>query len=237
MVPTIAEAFFTPTDERWMIVAHELGHILFNMGDMYVTKHAYSAHDICLMDNWSRDMSPHVDPIHKLWLGWAEPRVVEEDDLYSLDNVVFNNDMVILPRHDTDGREYYILENRRGTNNNQPGYNKNIPSDGVLIWHAIDNDADNDLAPNCVAQNTWDIIKNSSSRRGIRVIRPWIQPTLTLSSWDDSTYDLFDNGLNCGGLWNMRRNVLEWADGTPSGYEVTNWSGPGDVMSFNIKVP
>ena len=64
------------------LVAHELARILLGAGDMYFTGfYPYAAGPYSLMDQSPRN-PPHLDPFHKLKLGWVEPVVITSSGWY-----------------------------------------------------------------------------------------------------------------------------------------------------------
>ncbi|WP_375414575.1 hypothetical protein [uncultured Bradyrhizobium sp.] len=81
----------------------------------------------------------HLDPWHKLELGWSEPRIVA---LSSYGNAVLpaaDRNEPAAPLLFYDPRrgpsEYFILEFRNNRYRGGSGYDANIPQNGVGIWH------------------------------------------------------------------------------------------------------
>ena len=184
--------------------------------------------------------SAHIDPANKLALGWVDPLWIEQGGQIDLLDVKVGEEVMILPRHEGgDGKEYYIVENRQTTNMFEPPlYDKWISDSGVAVWHVVLDDALNANAPNCIAQVDWNNWTSGSLRRGVRLLRPTMDP-LPLSStlWSDAEYDLLDAGVVCNPNPALRRNALTWADGNPSGYQLLDFSAPGELMSFFLVVP
>jgi M6 family metalloprotease-like protein len=65
------------------LVAHELSHILLNTPDMYFWFfYPYASGAYSLMDQHGRH--PHLDPFHKLRLGWIAPTVVTRSGKFTI---------------------------------------------------------------------------------------------------------------------------------------------------------
>lgn len=81
----------------------------------------------------------HLDPWHKMLLGWCEPRLVP----FSTGGVL-NLPAAQLGRSDAPvllfdpgrlGREYFLIEYRTQTTPNGPGYDNNVSGNGMVLWH------------------------------------------------------------------------------------------------------
>lgn len=72
------------------------------------------------------------------------------------------------------------------------------------------------------------------ARRGIRMIRPIYGPPINWNLWDGSNpqtgYDLLSLDTDPNHV------TLKWADGTPSGFSITNIPIAGPDMTVYIKV-
>ncbi|MEQ8763485.1 MAG: M6 family metalloprotease domain-containing protein [Planctomycetota bacterium] len=233
--------WYTSDPERYFSsAAHELMHLYADLGDLYIN--GYNADTevgkLSLMGD-NRDTSTHIDPLNKLAMGWLRPTVVESTGFYMLEDVKDSGEVFVLPRRNGgNGTEYFILENRQDSNSD-PDYDENIDTQGVIIWHIIEDPAQSDFSPSCMSQTDWDTFVSGNGRRGIRIVRPTISFSNTWSAWNDVRYDIFDGGLVCpaGGDDPLdRRNQLVWADGTPSGYSIVNWPAAGAMMLLEIGV-
>lgn len=234
-IPQIVE-WYTSFPSFFSTAAHELSHLFFDTGDMYVKDYSFvtEAGTASLMGDNTGNTS-HFDAMHKLALGWITPRVVQGSGIYTLDEVKTSGEILILPRRFSgDGQEFFLLENRY-SNVVDPLYDENTLVDGIVVWHVVLDSGENAQAPNCMSQNAWDTRVSGNTRRGIRVVRPGLVFSNAGAAWNASEYDLLDIGLACppGGP----TNVLTWADGTPSGYNILAWSPEGPSMSFFIDVP
>jgi len=218
------------------VVAHELSHILLGTADMYFNFfNSAAAGDYSLMDRTYK--TTHLDPFHKLKLGWALPKIIFRSDRYNLHNVEKHYDIWILldPTRGTD--EYFIVENRwRGTSYDQP-----MADDGGLaIWHIMENPAvyGSVPAPRFTDSAKWAALSPGDwGRRAIQMIRPILTPPSDdgQALWDGAQpgtdYDLLSKDTN------PSHAELRWADGTPSGFNLHSISAAGPTMRATIDVP
>ena len=129
--------------------AHELAH---NLGaeDLYDTKR--NGHGGDAVAGWPRaydfslecngnhisagSMPAYLDPYHRIYLGWAEEKVVG-DGVYTISSTTTNN-YVVLRVNTPDPGEYYLVEIRLKT-----GFEEKLTSGnskgGIMVWH-IDDD-------------------------------------------------------------------------------------------------
>jgi M6 family metalloprotease-like protein len=222
--------------------AHEVGHQILMLGDLYrkndgVSKVNTQPGVFCLLDQDNWHIAQHINPAYKLALGWVTPRIIAQDAALSLEDVKVSREVVILPRSPgkaTD--EFVILENRTIPANNAH-YDLGLPDSGIAVWHLVPSPTDGPLLPPCQDQDIWDTqTGGDAARRGIRLIRPSITASSDYSAlWSNQHYDLDAFGLVCPGD-GPARNVLLWADGSQS-YEIRNFSAPGGVMTFNVINP
>ncbi len=224
VIPLIAEAYIgSPPDLD--LVAHELSHLFLNLPDMYFNFFfPYAAGVYSLMD--ANYVDNHLDPFHKIRLGWVQPPNIRKSGWYPFDNIEQSHVAYVLhdPAHGVG--EYFIVENRH------PGlnYDSKLPDSGLAVWHIIeDPDIYKNLpAPAGVKASDWSTIgANDWGRRVIRMVRPVYGPPFDNSKalWDGSDpatgYDLYP----------------DWADGTPSGFAIKNITPAGPYMEAYIQVP
>ena len=231
--------------------AHELGHVMFSLPDMYVSEFSIPTEPgfVSLMAN-NRGTSSLLDPQQRLGLGWATPQIIGSPGRYSLEDIGYSDKVYILPRLDGRGNEYFVIENRQEKPAGHSKYDENIRDSGLGVWQVIDplsakSKGDLDLAPACDfgAWNSDDYPSKNNGRRGIRLIRPGASTTGGLHSFYDDTWPgLTDDpsDASCpsqaGSTNNLGRSILTWADGTPSGYTIRDVSASGRWMSFTVTV-
>jgi len=129
-----------------MLLAHELSHQLGTI-ELYGTGFGENqSATLMAASPYDDDMTSfHLDPWHKMLLGWVEPRI------YSLDvdggteidaaSVVNGNSPVILYSASRGVLEFFILEFRAGAYNGG-GYDRDVvrapgedPISGLMVWH------------------------------------------------------------------------------------------------------
>ena len=212
------------------IVAHELSHLFLALGDMYFTRffNPMAAGPYSLMD-WD-GRAPHLDPVHKVKLGWLWPRVLTRPGTYELRDVANAHEATVLASPDRGADEYFIVENRRSTGT----YDAAIPHRGIAVWHIIeDRETFDRFPPPHVTTDDW-AREGGWSRKGIRMIRPRQEPPFdsTLPLWDgagDGTgYDLVAR------LRHDEHATLRWADGSPSGFALTGIPASADTVDVDV---
>ena len=231
------------------VVAHELGHQVLGFQDLYVeaVAHDFEPNRYSLMALHSQ--ASHLDAAQKIMLGWAKPRLISETATIVLHHTKVNGEVLVLPRLDGKGSEYFLLELRAPANAMAIAtYDRTSGESGVAIWHVIDPAGERsldlrDAEPRCYVDNEWDEV-NRDARRAIRLVRPSvIQSNNELWTPDDG--EVLDrwspaqsmDPLLCGeagasGAGDDQWGVpaLLWADMTPSGYHV-------EVVSISADAP
>lgn len=127
-------------------LCHELSHVL-GTEDLYglwnVTCHNYGYTLMsCTINSSSADSLDifELDAWHKLQLGWVEPRIRlltagGGDSVAAAQTIDATNAPIILydPAHGTS--EFFLLEYRTSSSPSGTGYDDNLPSNGLGIWH------------------------------------------------------------------------------------------------------
>ena len=252
-ISVVAEAYIGAPPNLG-VVAHELGHLLSNLPDLYFAlpttgiwagipfDNPFAAGDYCLMD--ATYNNAHFCPFLKLKLGWLRPRLILRSGHYELRAIEQQREVWILMDPSRGTREYFIVENRFPVNN----YDMNLPDRGLGVWHVIEDPAIYGThippvppnPPPASRQDLWAqkwalISANDWGRRGIRMIRPvWDTHRGNQSLWDGSDpatgYDLLPDAA-------PPQASLRWADGTPSGFAIRHISAAGALMAADITVP
>jgi hypothetical protein len=216
------------------LVAHELSHILLNTADMYfVFFYPYASGAYSLMDQHWRH--PHLDPFHKLRLGWIAPKIVTAGGQHTIRDVETRNDALVLYDPEHSDREYFVLENRwPATERALPSYDRDLPDRGLAVWHIIEDPAifGQLAAPPRVDPVKWNSVGAQDwGRRAVRMIRPIYGPPFDDSKalWDSSDYDLESVDAN------PDHATLKWADGSPSGFAIRDIPPAGPEMTVTIE--
>jgi M6 family metalloprotease-like protein len=128
-----------------MLMAHELLHSL-GVIDLYRTGHENEGYTPMGGNPLPAEHlgAFHLDPFHKMQLGWIEPRIhsILEPGNATLtaQQMIIHDAPIILYNPNVGTNEYYILEYRTSTSPNGDGYDQNIPSNGMALWHVQTND-------------------------------------------------------------------------------------------------
>ncbi len=137
-------AFLTISEDAKLgVCAHELGHLLFGLPDLYdISNRSSGIGNWCLMAGGSWNGTPsgtlpaHPSAWCKRKLGWvttrrlAEPATVTFDPVETLAGEVLQLDV---GRH-----EYYLVEQRAAL-----GFDRALPGEGLLVWHVDETRTDN----------------------------------------------------------------------------------------------
>lgn len=114
--------------------AHELGHSLGIAWDLYNDTFDTDSRDLTLMSGFA---AVHMDPYHKMRLGWTSPLVF--DVSRDVGTCVEQN---FVSNPDADPRPVLLYDSRRGTNEyflleqrRRVGHDSTIASEGIAVWH------------------------------------------------------------------------------------------------------
>jgi M6 family metalloprotease-like protein len=216
------------------LAAHELAHLLLGAGDMYFYFfQPYAAGPYSLMDQ-SPNNPGHLDPLHKVQLGWLNTRVVTSNGWYRLGDIETRQEALILYDPLRGGQEFFLVENRwRGSS-----YDSVLPYSGIAVWQMIEDEAVFSTlpVPPSVDPVQWNDPKwGGWARRGMRMIRPIYGPPYNTALWDGSNaatgYDLLSVDSNPNHV------ALKWADGTPSGFTLQCMPVPGPDVMLGVTTP
>jgi immune inhibitor A len=124
-----------PEDARIGVCAHELGHLLFGFPDLYDTDYSSSGiGNFCLMagGSWGGggDIPTHPSAWCKANQGWASVVNQTSNQTVTIDDVKSSHQIYRLWKDGGSSTEYFLVENRQKTL-----YDRELPGDGLLIWH------------------------------------------------------------------------------------------------------
>jgi M6 family metalloprotease-like protein len=237
ILPEIAEWLTSDPATSWEMAAHELAHLALGLGDLYANGWSFDTEvgELSLMGD-NRHTTTHLDPIHKLALGWVTPGYATVPATYAVEDVKRSELVLVLPRAlDGDGKESFVVETRY-TWTDGTLYDERMDAAGAVVWHYVEDPAQSDEPPACMTPAQWANV-TSNGRRAIRLLRPNIVFSSGLAAdWDEEDYDLDDAGLVCPGA-GVPANALLWADGTPSGWALRDFSAAGEIMTFDVETP
>lgn len=125
------------------VLVHETAHILTTL-DLYGSYNLSA--NLSLMAGTTNRGVYHLDPWHKMQLGWSPPRIreLQQGGRHSMQAVNFLGDDCLLLYDPAHGiREFFLLEYRSRVN--PPGansrYDRDVAGNGLVIWH-IEHGAD-----------------------------------------------------------------------------------------------
>ncbi len=132
-----------PEDARVGVCAHELGHLLFGLPDLYDTDNTSEGiGNWCLMAggswNGGGDVPAHPSAWCKTQQDWVTVHNVATNSTLTIPDVKDNHTVYRLWKDGAPGQEYFLVENRQRT-----GYDANLPGGGLLVWHIDDAIANN----------------------------------------------------------------------------------------------
>ena len=148
----VPEYWLTPGDMTVGVYAHEMGHAVFGLPDLY--DYGY---DSAGLGSWSLmaggswngnngDSPAFPDAWSRAKMGYVNPTNVTSDLIgESISAVESTNDVYRLWGAGALGNEYFLVENRQ-----QVGYDEALPGSGLLIYHvdeAVTTDNDNQWYP------------------------------------------------------------------------------------------
>ncbi len=210
------------------VFAHEFGHDL-GLPDLYDTDGMTNGYTNGI-GNWglmgggswnhlpnqaSGSMPSNLSGWCRLYLGWADVRVVTRDQM---DVSISNNNSIselvkVYPRENIGSNEFFLVEYRR-----QVGFDAGLPGEGALVWHV-----DQDVIDATIDYNA---VNTMEARLGIELEQ-------ADGNWD--LWSLNNNG-DAGDVFNEENN-RNFAL-APYGLNVSNASRTYtyvDLMNFDIE--
>lgn len=140
----INKYFMAPEDGRVGVMAHELGHLLLGLPDLYDTDYSSKGTgkwDLMAGGSWNNGgLTPaHPTAWCKVKSGWVNPTVV----FNSAQNVTLkpynvNQDIIKVPIGAANSKEYFLLSNRQ-----KAGFDAHLPGEGMIIEHVDENKGNN----------------------------------------------------------------------------------------------
>lgn len=153
-IPDIIEWYTAAPRDDFDVALHQEAHRFFGLDDLYGGNAHTRPGGLSLMDGNSG--ANHLDPIHKLALGWVTPRTAVAAGTATLEDVRNAREVIVLPRrraHSID--EYYALELRTSESSDKY-YDSPLDGTGIAVWHSVTRAAGGDQPPVCISQADWD---------------------------------------------------------------------------------
>jgi len=131
------------------VAAHEAGHLLGAV-DLYGSEGVTVGQNLSLYDNRDFGLAAalqyndiyHIDPWHKMWFSWAEPRIqsLRTGGVISLPATQATDATAPVILYDplrfaTTTNEYFMLEYRTQSSTNGGSFDRNVAGNGLVIWH------------------------------------------------------------------------------------------------------
>ena len=146
---------------------HELSHTL-GTEDLYGAAGTCKSANVTLMSctgQYANETIFYLDPWHRMQLGWCEPRIRSLTaggiETINAAQVLDPNAPIILYDPAVGTSEFFMLEYRTHLSPGGPGYDANVASDGLAVWHVQQNTSHDatvvlrvDAGP-VPAQNRW----------------------------------------------------------------------------------
>ncbi|GIZ52834.1 M6 family metalloprotease domain-containing protein [Noviherbaspirillum aridicola] len=136
--------FMAPEDGKVGVMAHELGHLLLGMPDLYDIDYGSrgtGSWDLMAAGSWNNngDTPAHPCAWVKSKVGWANiDTVFDAERDIALPPYATSNSVVRVSVGSADGKQYFLLSNRR-----KLGFDAHIPGEGLLIEHVDENQQNN----------------------------------------------------------------------------------------------
>ncbi|HXI12052.1 MAG TPA: M6 family metalloprotease domain-containing protein [Thermoanaerobaculia bacterium] len=134
-----------PEDARVGVCAHELGHLVFGWPDLYDTDgSSEGVGNWCLMGggSWNGagveafrpgDVPSQPSAWCKATQGWVDVVVQKRNAQVTISDVGKSRTIYRMWKDGTMASEYFLVENRQ-----REGFDRGLPSSGLLIWHIDD---------------------------------------------------------------------------------------------------
>lgn len=210
------------------VMAHEMCHFL-GLPDLYDTD--YSSQGIgtygLMADSWGVDKSQYYPPSLSPWskerLGLIEVENIQDDGLYTLEPVQTTPRVLRLgfSFNGVAESDYLLIEYRKST-----GFDRLSPG-GILVWH-IDPRTPANTQESYPGSDWWPI-RHYKVRLiqadGIFGLERDINSEPDIGDW-------FRDGGELSDLTNPSLNAYKYYGVRCSGHRLTQFSAPGDTMSF-----
>ncbi len=151
------------------VFAHEFAHVL-GLPDLY--DYGYDSEGVGMFSlmaggsygrdiqdrNYSGNTPVHLDAWSKTYIGFAKPKVVDKNESLTLNPVETSPDIYKVVVPGSDGREYFLLENRQQTGFDA-GLEYNVDGKklhGLVVYHVVEDILARNFSRPNEAQN-WDL--------------------------------------------------------------------------------
>ncbi|MFO0727135.1 MAG: M6 family metalloprotease domain-containing protein [Myxococcota bacterium] len=205
------------------VYAHEFGHDL-GLPDLYDRDYtSHGAGSWCLMaaGSWPEEgKAPlHLSAWAKARLGWIVPTVVAKSTSgIKVPSASEKPFALKIPIGAVDAKEYFLVENRR-----RVGFDKDLPGEGLLIWHIDETKDSNDDEK----RKLMDVVE-STKLQDLDFIEQGKMP--------DEAHDVFALGSRTSFSDDTEPSARQ-NDGSPSNIKLEVKSKPERVMLVDVERP
>lgn len=172
---------------------HEFSHVL-GLPDHYSTVYndAFTPGEYDVMDTGPYNNNQNTPPTHSAYeraeLGWLDyiQLNTKADTISVLPDLKISNKAYVVPVDGTNGREFFVLENRQ-----QTGWDSYIPGHGMLMWH-IDQDWNAWMANtvnNNVSHQRVDIVEADGRASSLSTAGDPFPGTSEVHEWNMTAWD------------------------------------------------
>ncbi len=236
---------------QFSTIAHELMHLFGGLDDLYFSVDTAVYPRSTTLMAASVGNSAHLDPMHKLALGWVTPKLITASGELSVAEIKLGDTVYIMPHYNSAlEEEYFIIENRK-KNMGAAYFDALINDSGIGVWHVVSDRTQNIKAPVGVTTAAWEDLhftddpagsQGQMGRNGVRLIRPFqvMQPDGTavfanVAAKNNVFWDKTELGLHSGPCA-IGPTTLTWSNCSASGYSLDFLSFPSTDMSIQVTV-
>jgi len=212
----------TGDQSPWITSAHEMGHQILKLFDLYVDNKGYPGVGAGSLMCDDQSDGTHLDPWAKMKLGWLKPTVVTEDGWYDLADVESVPQALILHDPARGAQDYFIVENR------WPGQSHEdfLETKGIAVWRVSERDGSGDWARKAI-DLVWAGGLPPSNQ-----INPGYCPIRA-----DAFFDGGNPATAYGPTWNSAPGKLVWRDGTPSAISIWHIPPASPLARVYVDIP
>jgi len=144
---TTPEYWYSPGDMTIGVIAHELGHSMLGLPDLYdtdSTSRGIGKWSLMAAGSWNGVLGStpaHLDAWCKVKSGFAEYQLIDNptETVVIEPSELSDTGIYMLWENNLGGNEFFLVENRK-----KIGYDSSLPGEGLLIWHIDESVSHND---------------------------------------------------------------------------------------------
>ena len=222
--------------------AHENGHALCGFPDLY---NAGGAHNHCLMGNTClmagrpNDRDPQAPSAYlRAAAGWVTPKTLPNNTYVTLTRDYGD---VYKYKNPNNENEYYLIENRgQRHDQDKTRHDGSISGSGIVIYHCMANGNNKSIDWNTAFSAETSNVKYRCKCEAT-LEQADGQYHHERNQWIADANDFWSAGNTAadypGEFSDLTVPTARWADGTPSGLVLSEFSANGDTMTFAVGTP